>query len=362
MPRVLRERTVVAYLEHEGVPGQLHAHAHPRGAGVLAGVPERLGQHRLGDRLEVRRHLHALLPVHLQRQVLVVTGVALELPAQGGAGVQHRRGERTRERVAQILQRGLHLVGAAAPCLLAQAVLRPEREGDAEQPLHHALVDLARQVDARLEQSRLPLGVGGDPDAGRQRGGLAEGPHRLPLVVGELELLAPAVGEDHSQGAPAGGHGGARERGELVEVRVARRHPLLQALGDLHHAVLRQRHLRDRRLLEAAVYAGQQVGIESVAPHGHHEPAALVVEHQPGASHRRLPAERHAEPVVEALAVRSRPLVHAGDELDDHVEGIGARRGRGVGHAFFVPTGRAAGYAGAPARPAAARGGASARR
>jgi hypothetical protein len=39
---------------------------------MLVGVAERLGQHRLRERLHIVGHLHAGLPLELERQVLVV--------------------------------------------------------------------------------------------------------------------------------------------------------------------------------------------------------------------------------------------------------------------------------------------------
>ena len=71
------------------------------------------------------------------------------------------------------------------------AVLRAEHERDAEQPLHHALVQLAREVDARLEQPRAALLARGDPDARRERGGLAERPQVVALGSVSSKRLPP---------------------------------------------------------------------------------------------------------------------------------------------------------------------------
>ena len=67
------------------------------GLRVLVRVAERLGQHRLGERLDVLGHLHPLLPVELERQVLVVAAEPRELVAQGGAGVERSGGASGRE-------------------------------------------------------------------------------------------------------------------------------------------------------------------------------------------------------------------------------------------------------------------------
>ena len=149
-------------------------------------------------------------------------------------------------------------LGAALARLVAERVLGAEHERDAEQPLHHALVQLAGEVDARLEQARAALLARRDADARRQRGGLAERPHRVALVVGELEAGAAAVGEDHAEPAAAGGHRRAGERLDAAEARVALGHPALEVAGDLHDAVLREGHLGDRRLLERPVDLREQ--------------------------------------------------------------------------------------------------------
>ena len=129
------------------------------GSACLSAFRSASRQHGLGERLDLLRHLHALLPVELERQVLVVAAEPGELLAQGRAGVERRRRQRPRERVAQVRERAVQLLGAAAARLLAQLVLRAEHERDAEQPLDHALVQLAREVDARLEQrARGPAG------------------------------------------------------------------------------------------------------------------------------------------------------------------------------------------------------------
>ena len=272
------------------------------------------------------------LPLELERHLLVAPREPVELAAQRHAGVHRRGRERPLEGVAQVGQRRLHLVGAAAPRLVAQPRLRPERQRDAEQALHHALVDLAGEVDPGLEQPRAALLVGRDAHARGERRRLADRPHGAALVVVQLERLAAAVREDHAEPAAAGRHGGARERGQLGEVGVAGRHPALEVIGHLHHPVLGEGHLGDRRLLEAPVHAREQVRVEPVAAHGDHEPARLVVEHQPGAPHRRLAAERLAEAVVEAAAAGPRALVELGDQLDDHVERVGAREGACLRH------------------------------
>ena len=169
-----------------------------------------------------------------------------------------RRRERPAERVAQVLERRLHLVRAAPARLLAEPVLGAEHERDAEQPLHDALVDLAREVDAGLQQARAALLAGRDADARGQRGGLAERPHRVALRLGQLEAAPAAVGEDHAQPAPAGRDRRAGQRLDAREVpRSAPGTQRRQVAAHLDHAVLGEGDLGDRRLLERAVDVAQ---------------------------------------------------------------------------------------------------------
>ena len=178
-------------------PRELHVHVTQRGARVLARVSQRLGEHGLGDRLERRRQLHVL-------------GSSAP-PAAGPCGrtgararraawrrCRCRRRQRTRQRVAQVPERGLHLVGAAASRLLAEAVLGPERQRDAEQALHHALVDLAREVDAAWSCRECPCGFVAMrrwPPAPRS---CRASPSWRSSAVSS-KLLAAAVGEDHAR-------------------------------------------------------------------------------------------------------------------------------------------------------------------
>ena len=245
------------------------------------------------------------------------------------------------ERVAQVGERGVHLARAALARLLAQRVLRAEHQRDAEQPLHHALVELARQVDARLEQAGSALLARRDAHARGERRGLAERPHGVTLVVGELEAGAAAVGEDHAEPAAAGRHRHAGERRHAAEVRVALGHPALEVARDLHHAVLGERDLRDRRLLERAVHLCEQVRLETVAAHRHDKLAGVVVEQQAGALHRRHAAARLAEAVVELAPGGDTLLpIQGAEQLHDHVECV-----RALGEGLAFGHCRALGYA-----------------
>ena len=180
-----------------------------------------------------------------------------------------------------------HLLGAAPARLLAQPVLRSEDERHSEQSLHHPLVDLARKIDSSLEQPRAP--------AGWSIATLAANAAVLPSV--HIAWRSSAVSEgpaamvgrvDHPE-LSAGRHRRAGDRGQVRQPG-ARRQPALELVGDLHHAILGQRDLGDLGLLERSVHLREQAGVDAVAAHRHHELAVVVVEQQPGAAHRSLPA------------------------------------------------------------------------
>jgi hypothetical protein len=185
----------------------------------------------------------------------------------------------------------VHLLGAALPRLVAQGVLRAEHERHAEQPLNDALVQLAGEVDARLEQPRAALLARSDADARGERRGLPQRPHVVALGVRELEARSAAVGEDHPEPAAGGRHGHAAERLDSAEPRVALRHPAGEVARDLHNPVLRQRDLRDRCLLERSVYLREQPRLDAMASDHDHELARVVVQEEARALH---PAEAAA--------------------------------------------------------------------
>ena len=126
---------------------------------------------------------------------------------------------------------------------------------------------------------------------------------------------------------PPADTGRAGERLDAGEARVALRHPASELAGHLDHAVLGERHLRDRRLLERAVDLGQQAGLDAVAAHRDDQLADVVVEHQARALHRGEAAERLAERIVEITARGARTAVELGQQPDDHIQRIRARRG-----------------------------------
>ena len=169
----------------------------------------------------------------------------------------------------------------------------------------------------------------------------------MAVGIGELEAPTAAIGEYHSQPAPAGGDGGAGERLDTGDLRVALGYPVRQIAGHRHHAVLGQRDLGDGRLLERPVDVLEQRGLEPVAADGDHQLAGVVVEQQPRAVHAGQVAQRGAEGVVEAPSAGVGLAVELAQQLDDHIQRVGARRGRHVG---VVPVRRAEATVAAPAQ------------
>ena len=210
---------------------------------------------------------------------------------------------------------------AGAALVGGQRLPGAEREGEAEQPLHHPVVDLAGELDPLVELARALVLAGGPLDARRERGEAAEREHRLALLGGELEAAAAAVGEDHPEPAAAGRDRRAGDRGDPGEARVARRHLALEVLRGGDHPVLGQRALSDRRLVERALDLAEQRLVDAVRADRAHRAGRGVVEQQPGALHRRQPAERLADVVVE-LAGLGRG-VELGDQAGEDLDRLG---------------------------------------
>ena len=331
VPRVLVPPVgaVVANLEHEGAV-RLHprAPARSRARACLCALRRASASTDWASGSSSCGHLGALVPVELERKVVVMASQPGQLLAQGRAGVHARRRKRARERVAQVAQRRVHLIAAAPAGLVVQRGLGAEHERHAEQALHHALVDVPRQVDARLEQPRARLLARGDPGAGRQRGGLAERPHRVALLLGELEAGAAAVGEDHAQPAPAGRDRRAGERLDTAQ----------QARSGAAPSAPARRSPRPRGPRPgppgrwASPRACRRPRRTDRAPPRGCPPAPPVGAHRRRAAgrpaQRREAADRGAEAVVDAPVGRSgrRRGVQLRQQLDDHVEGVGAQR------------------------------------
>ena len=128
-------------------------------------------------------------------------------------------------------------------------------------------MDLAREIDA-LGQATTPLELAGHlPDVAGERGRPPKRVHGRALAVRQLEGLAVAVGEDHTEPAPRRRDRRAGELGDSGQVAVAGRDVGGQ-VGGLHHPVFREGPSRDRGLLQAAVGVGDELAEKAVAAGG----------------------------------------------------------------------------------------------
>ena len=140
----------------------------------------------------------------------------------------------------------------------------------------------------------------------------------MALAVGELEAPAATVGADHPVRAAGGAHRRAHERGDAEHLRVVSRDRLLDPLGDDDHLILTQRALRDRGVDERRAKRRElrkrgAVGTDRADP-----PARRVGHEDRRAAHRRQPADRLADAVVELG--RGGVGVDLGQQLDEHLE------------------------------------------
>ena len=89
----------------------------------------------------------------------------------------------------------------------------------------------------------------------------------------------------------------------------------------MHDAVFGQRALGDRGLVERALDLADQLLVDAVGADRAHRAAGGVVEQQPGALHRRQPAERLADVVVELARLGRR--IELGDQAGEDLDGVG---------------------------------------
>ena len=144
--------------------------------------------------------------VELDPEIGVLVAQARDLLGERRLGRGGGAAERPLHRRAQVAERRLHLLGAAPARLLVKRLVAGERERDAEEALHDALVDLAREVDALLERDRALVLAGRGARHRRERRHLAEDPEHLALGRGERRSLAAAVAEDRAHPASARRH------------------------------------------------------------------------------------------------------------------------------------------------------------
>jgi hypothetical protein len=145
-----------------------------------SGWGSRLDEHRLREALEMRRDGNRLRPAHHHLRS------AFRTPAHELGELHPRRPSvsgRAAERGAQVTDHRLKLVVACLALGRGKGLAGAEREHQAEQPLHHALVDLTGELDPLAETSRALVLAGGPLDAGAERREPAERENRLaPLT------------------------------------------------------------------------------------------------------------------------------------------------------------------------------------
>ena len=178
-------------------------------------------------------------------------------------------------------------------------------------------MDLARQPEPLGEVAAALLLAGRVARGGHQRRGLAQRPKQVALAVGELEAAAAAIGADHSVAATGGAHRGADERGD----------PEHRAYSGWTHRSMSSETTTTlssrapagrsacRRASAGARRAGERGAVRADGAH----PAPGGVGHEDRRpAHRRQPADRLADPVVELGGAHVG--VDVGEQLDEHLE------------------------------------------
>ena len=179
-------------------------------------------------------------------------------------------------------------------------------------------MDLARQLEP-LAEPAVSLLLAGRVARGRdERGRLAERPQQVALTVGELEAPTAAVRADHAVGAARGAHRGAHERRDPQHLRVVGRYRLLDSLRDHDHLVLEQRALRDRSVDERRAQRRELRERRAVCSDRADPPSCSVRHEDRRAAHRRQPADRLADAVVELS--RGGLGVDLRQQLGEHLE------------------------------------------
>ena len=169
-----------------------------------------------------------------------------ELFVERGGGRRRGASERAGEGGAEIGQRALDL--GCAPTLAGEieARLAGERERDAEQTLHDALVDIAREVDAVSQQATLFAGRSRFPGHARHRDHLAEGPEQVALVIVHLARVRLALGDHHADVLTGRCHRRADDRHIDEQVLDGLRHVEVLGADDFADPVFQQRLPGDR--------------------------------------------------------------------------------------------------------------------
>ena len=175
-----------------------------------------------------------------------------------------RAASRTTEGGAELAEHRLQLVVAREPVGGRELLAGAQREHQPEEALDHPLVDLAHERDPLVELASALVLAGGALDARRKRRKPSERQHRLALLLDELETAAPTVGEDHAQPAATGRNRRAGDGGDAGETGVAGWDFALEVLRCRHHAILGQRPLRDRSLVERSFELRYEALVDAV--------------------------------------------------------------------------------------------------
>ena len=225
------------------------------------------------------------------------------------------------------LSAALGLARAALARLGGQIALAVEGHRDAEQPLNHALVDLAGQVDSVLELVGLLRLRGDDPRHGRQRRGLPQRPQQVDLGVVERWRREQTIGQDHADSPPRRHHRSAHEpHGLGEELEVVRGDLVGEVALDLDDAVLGQRASGELRGLDCHVGGGELLDSEAVGARRAHPPRCPVVAEDQRPAHSREPAHSLAQAVVE-VAAGSIALLRLREHLDEQLQRLDSETG-----------------------------------
>ena len=154
--------------------------------GVLARIPQRLGHHVLGQALEAAPDRHSQGPVELDLDLGVLGLQQCDLVGQLDRSRIRIALERPLHRRGQLPARLVDLLAAACAVLGGELAVALQHQADREQPLHDAVVYLARQLDVLRQLAAALLLARGDSRRRCERRDLAEHPERVALGFGQF--------------------------------------------------------------------------------------------------------------------------------------------------------------------------------
>src|SRR3954452_8224478 len=192
--------SVVDDLEHEHVVVLAGADRHRRRIRMLLRVAQRLTEDRLSQRLQLGWHVEAArLDIHRR----VGQGQTVNLLSERRGRGTRCATERLLDQVLQLAERLLDLGGGTLALLQREVAFGIERQRDAEQALHDAVVHLARHVDAVLQLASALALERRDACCRGKCGGLAERPEQMLFALVE-RLAAGAVAQCDADPASGG--------------------------------------------------------------------------------------------------------------------------------------------------------------